>query len=167
MALRSRLLSACARPALASSPRVLPAALARPPSFAGAPPPPHVPSLRRCLSSSAGLPLGSKPTMEDAKTMPREYYEMPNEVLLTLAANGDYGAMEERLIREIMAVDDVTWDEAQPKFKEARRSDASSIADTPFTHPPRVLPRSSFPAARTREAEERAKKRARRAAERS
>jgi hypothetical protein len=124
-------------------------------------------SLRRCLSSSAGLPLGSKPTMEDAKTMPREYYEMPNEVLLTLAANGDYGAMEERLIREIMAVDDVTWDEAQPKFKEARRSDASSIADTPFTHPPRVLPRSSFPAARTREAEERAKKRARRAAERS
>ena len=62
--------------------------------------------------------LGRKPTLEDAKLMPREYYEMPNDVLLTLAASGDFGAKEERLIREIMAVDALSWQDAQPKFGE-------------------------------------------------
>jgi hypothetical protein len=37
----------------------------------------------------------------------REYYEMPDEVLLTAAMMGDVDACSERLIREIMAVDEV------------------------------------------------------------
>ena len=72
----------------------------------------------RVASPFSTIPVGAKPTIEDAKTMPREYYEMPNDVLLTLAASGDYGAKEEIMIREIMAVDGVSWQDAQPKFQE-------------------------------------------------
>jgi hypothetical protein len=48
-------------------------------------------------------------TIETAKAMPKLYYEMPNDVLLTMAVMGDQEAREERLIREIMAVDNVDW----------------------------------------------------------
>lgn len=41
--------------------------------------------------------------------MPKNYDEMPNDVLLSMAIMGDQEAREERLIREIMAVDDVSW----------------------------------------------------------
>jgi hypothetical protein len=39
--------------------------------------------------------------------MIREYYEMPDEVLLTASMMGDVDACSERLIREIQAVDEV------------------------------------------------------------
>lgn len=48
--------------------------------------------------------------------MPRNYDEMPNDVLLSMAVMGDQEAREERLIREIMAVDNVSWEDAQPQF---------------------------------------------------
>ncbi len=48
-------------------------------------------------------------TIEEAKKMPRLYREMPNDILLTMAVMGDQDAREERLIRDIMAVDNVTW----------------------------------------------------------
>ncbi len=48
-------------------------------------------------------------SIEEAKKMPRNYNEMPNDVLLTMAIGGDQDAREERLIREIMAVDNVSW----------------------------------------------------------
>jgi hypothetical protein len=48
-------------------------------------------------------------TIEEAKKMPRLYREMPNDILLTMAVMGDQDAREERVIREIMAVDNVTW----------------------------------------------------------
>lgn len=50
--------------------------------------------------------------------MPRHYFEFPNDVLLSMAANGDHDARQERLTREIMAVDNVTWEDAQPKVVE-------------------------------------------------
>lgn len=50
--------------------------------------------------------------------MPRHYHEFPNDVLITAALVGDQEAREERLIREIMAVDDVSWSEANDKFAE-------------------------------------------------
>jgi hypothetical protein len=50
--------------------------------------------------------------------MPRTYRTFPNDVLLTSAIMGDQEAREERLIRDIMAVDNVNWEEAQPKFDE-------------------------------------------------
>jgi hypothetical protein len=48
--------------------------------------------------------------------MPRNYNEMPNDILLSMAIMGDQEAREERLIREIMAVDNVEWSEAFHHF---------------------------------------------------
>ena len=45
---------------------------------------------------------------------------MPHDVLLALAANGDESAREERMVREIMAVDGLNWDEAQPTLETIR-----------------------------------------------
>ena len=88
----------------------------------------------RVASPFSTIPVGAKPTIEDAKTMPREYYEMPNDVLLTLAASGDYGAKEEIMIREIMAVDGVSWQDAQPKFQEisAKAYEGKGVATLPY-----------------------------------
>ncbi|KAJ8610111.1 hypothetical protein CTAYLR_007087 [Chrysophaeum taylorii] len=59
-----------------------------------------------------------KPTIEEACDMPRAYHEFPNDVLLMMAANMDHDARQERLTREVMAVDKVSWEEAQPKVRE-------------------------------------------------
>jgi len=50
--------------------------------------------------------------------MPRHYFEFPNDVLLSAALTGDQEAREERLIREIMTVRNISWDEAQPEFRK-------------------------------------------------
>jgi hypothetical protein len=55
-----------------------------------------------------------KPTIEEAQQMPREYCEMPNDMLMQLGALGEHDANQERLRREVMAVDNVSWDEAGP-----------------------------------------------------
>ncbi len=55
-------------------------------------------------------------TIEEAKKMPKHYRDMPNDALLTMAIMGDQEAREERMIREIMAVDNFTWEQAQPTF---------------------------------------------------
>lgn len=64
-------------------------------------------------------------TIEEAKAMPREFREYPNDVLLAMAVHGDCGACTERMIREIMSVHDVSWSDAQPHLKviqyESRR----------------------------------------------
>ena len=43
---------------------------------------------------------------------------MSNKMILRLALLEDQDAKEERLIREIMTVDKISWEEAQPKFNE-------------------------------------------------
>lgn len=48
-------------------------------------------------------------TIEQAKDMAKNYDEMSNDILLTMACMGDQDAREERLIREIMAVDNLSW----------------------------------------------------------
>ena len=58
----------------------------------------------------------SRVTVADAERLPRQYNEMPGDVLLVMAASGDQEAREERLIREIMAVDRVNWPEARQTF---------------------------------------------------
>ena len=64
-----------------------------------------------CRTATAVRAVSSAPqvTVEMAKAMPKLYYQMPNEVLLTMAVMGDQAAREERLIREIMSVDNVDW----------------------------------------------------------
>jgi hypothetical protein len=57
-----------------------------------------------------------------AKAMPRAYSEMSNESLLVFSAQEDFGANRERLIREIMFVDHVTWDGAQTRLEEMEKA---------------------------------------------
>jgi hypothetical protein len=61
------------------------------------------------LKVAAAALTTSRVTIEQAKNMPRNYPEMPNDVLLTMAIMGDQDAREERMIREIMSVDNVSW----------------------------------------------------------
>lgn len=49
-------------------------------------------------------------TLQEAKTAPRFYNQMPNDILITMAVMGDQEAREERLIREIMTVDELEYD---------------------------------------------------------
>jgi hypothetical protein len=60
----------------------------------------------------------AKVTLEQAQDMPRSYNELSNELIISAAIEGDQDAIEERLIREIMAVDGLNWDEAKPIFSE-------------------------------------------------
>ncbi|GMH66901.1 hypothetical protein TrRE_jg9360, partial [Triparma retinervis] len=72
-------------------------------------------------------PFSGKPTIEMAKEAPKEYYEMSNETIIKLSAEGVFEAIEERLIREVMAVDEVDWDEAHLKFSEISSSNQQGM----------------------------------------
>lgn len=63
------------------------------------------------LKESVGNERGNfkVPTKEDARTLPRAMCELDNVTLFILAEQGCHEACFERLIREIMAVDDVDW----------------------------------------------------------
>jgi len=52
------------------------------------------------------------PSVEEAKRLPFEYHHLPHEVLLSAALNGSQDAKEELLVRNVMAVDEVEWSEA-------------------------------------------------------
>jgi len=56
-----------------------------------------------------GAHPGNYPTLMEAAQQQRHYYEMSNEVLLLLAAQGNQDAVVERMIREVMHVDQVHW----------------------------------------------------------
>ena len=67
------------------------------------------------------------PSVDEAKKAPRDYEEMSNDVLVCMAVLGDQEAREERLIREIMSVDNVSWQDAQPKFFEIMKSNRKGL----------------------------------------
>lgn len=67
-------------------------------------------------------------TIEQAKAMPTMYRMMPNELILSMAVMGDQEAREERLIREIMSVDNCSWIDAQPRFLEMVSSNRKYLA---------------------------------------
>lgn len=52
---------------------------------------------------------------------------MSNDVLVCMAVLGDQEAREERLIREIMAVDETSWEAAQPKFFNIVKSNRKGL----------------------------------------
>ena len=70
----------------------------------------------RTTSAAFGKPI----SIEMAKTLPRDYNEMSNDIIQVMAIDGDSDAKEERLIRNIMAVDDVEWVEAKKTFDKIR-----------------------------------------------
>lgn len=68
-----------------------------------------------------------RPTIQDAKHMPLHYTHMSNVVVTHLAANGDEAAIAERLTREIMQVDQISYVEAEEKLKEVTDACQDSI----------------------------------------
>ena len=60
----------------------------------------------------------NKPTIEYAKVMPSSYAEMKHENIIQLCVEGSCGARVEALTRHIMAVDDVSYEEAKETLKE-------------------------------------------------
>ena len=66
--------------------------------------------------------------------MPREYCEMPNEILMQLGALGEHEANKERLRREIMAVDNVEWDEAGAKLVEMEKANKAGMSVATFPY---------------------------------
>jgi len=82
----------------------------------------------RALSSEAGA--GS----DDYKNIARHVCELDNDTLVLLAVEGDPDACKERLVREIMAVDEVSWDDAQPRIKEisAANNEGMGLTTMPY-----------------------------------
>lgn len=76
-----------------------------------------------------------KPTVDIAKMMPVGMAEMNNETLVTIAALGNHEARAEVLVRHIMSVDDIEYDDAFSKFEEiaqANRDATSKLAVYPY-----------------------------------
>jgi len=66
--------------------------------------------------------------------MIREMREFDNDTLVMMAVEGNAAAVKERLIREIMAKDEIEWDAAAIKFSEIERAnqDWMSIHTAPY-----------------------------------
>lgn len=67
------------------------------------------------------------PTIAQAQEMPRHCSEMSNELLLRLALSGNQPAREERLTREIMAVDEIEWDEATAVMEQMKSDNKAGM----------------------------------------
>eukprot|EP00667_Euglena_gracilis_P016871 EG_transcript_17692 len=59
-----------------------------------------------------------RPTLQDAEDLCRNYQEMSNDILCILAYQEVPAATRERLTREIMRVDHVSWEAADQKVEE-------------------------------------------------
>jgi hypothetical protein len=68
--------------------------------------------------SSVSPPADRFPTREDGRLQVRHYHEMNGDTLLILAARGDRAACRERLVREVMFVDDLDWPAADARVTE-------------------------------------------------
>ena len=60
--------------------------------------------------------------------IPQSYGQYTNDVLLLLAHSGDDNAASERMLRDIMAVDGLTRDAAEPKLAEMAAAASSGLA---------------------------------------
>eukprot|EP00615_Pteridomonas_danica_P007067 CAMPEP_0114340604 /NCGR_PEP_ID=MMETSP0101-20121206/8480_1 /TAXON_ID=38822 ORGANISM="Pteridomonas danica, Strain PT" /NCGR_SAMPLE_ID=MMETSP0101 /ASSEMBLY_ACC=CAM_ASM_000211 /LENGTH=229 /DNA_ID=CAMNT_0001473907 /DNA_START=23 /DNA_END=712 /DNA_ORIENTATION=- len=58
----------------------------------------------------------------------REATQFDNDTLTVLALEGNEDAVQERLIREIMAKDEVEWDDASKKFGEIEQAHRNGLA---------------------------------------
>jgi hypothetical protein len=77
--------------------------------------------------------FGAKPTLEEARAMPREYCEMSNDLLCTMSSTGDSAAIRERVIREVMSVDEKSWEDAEKTVGKIEASaGASLLAVAPY-----------------------------------
>lgn len=94
-----------------------------------------LPVSSRCFCAAPAPPkLSAGITVEEARALPVEYYAFTNESLVTMAATGDHDAKMEVLIRNIMAVDRVSWDDAQPRMKQIEVKAMEGIGLTFMPH---------------------------------
>ena len=70
---------------------------------------------------------GRTVSIAEAKEMPRRMRELPNVVVLSLAVAGDQEAREERLIREIMRVDNVDWSDANKMLERMKKDNRKNV----------------------------------------
>jgi hypothetical protein len=59
--------------------------------------------------------------------MTREYHEYPNDILLILAAHNDHNAHKERLIREVMDINQFCWNDANRKVAEISETNKENM----------------------------------------
>lgn len=60
----------------------------------------------------------SKPTIDKAKDMPREFRDMSDKMIMRLAVGGNYKACKERMVREVCNVDQIDYMAATAKVDE-------------------------------------------------
>ena len=48
-------------------------------------------------------------TIEESRLMPKRYSHLSNDIVITMCAMGDQEARQERVIREIMATDNIKY----------------------------------------------------------
>mmetsp|Transcript_28947 Transcript_28947/g.61155 ORF Transcript_28947/g.61155 Transcript_28947/m.61155 type:complete len:283 (-) Transcript_28947:171-1019(-) len=75
-----------------------------------------------------------KPTLEYAKKLPKTFASMTNEQILTFAEMGIPEACRECIVRDVMVVDQIEYDEALKVFKQIAQvnREGMKIASLPF-----------------------------------
>jgi hypothetical protein len=89
-------------------------------------------ALRRRLRNLKAI--SKKPTIHEARLLPRDPSEMDGPTLVTLAAMGNFDARKEAVIRDIMCKDNIDYDECKKKFRdiEVKNSEYISIVALPY-----------------------------------
>lgn len=68
------------------------------------------------------------PSTEEACCAVRRFREATNDTIFILAISGHHGACKERLVREIMRVDQCTWEAGRAKMEEVNTANDQSQA---------------------------------------
>lgn len=86
------------------------------------------------LSPSNGQFINGKPTLEYAKKLPKTFASMTNEQIMQFAELGIPEACRECVIRDVMVVDQIEYDEAMKVFNEIAKTnrEGMALAATPF-----------------------------------
>ena len=86
------------------------------------------------LSSSDDRFINGKPTLEYAKKLPKTFASMTNEQIMQFAELGIPEACRECVIRDVMVVDQIEYDEAMKVFNEIAKTnrEGMALAATPF-----------------------------------
>ena len=76
----------------------------------------------------------TRPTVEEVQMLPRHVSEYSAEMLISAALHGDEDAIRERLVREVMRVDQIEWREATVKVDEiaAANQSGSGLLKAPY-----------------------------------
>mmetsp|Transcript_3325 Transcript_3325/g.7456 ORF Transcript_3325/g.7456 Transcript_3325/m.7456 type:complete len:259 (+) Transcript_3325:216-992(+) len=74
------------------------------------------------------------PATEEVLEMPRKFRQLSNESIFELSIHGKHGATRERLVREIMRVDNCSWVAARDKVREMNETNDQFrfVAQVPY-----------------------------------